>query len=97
MNKIYEGIDALIGNTPLIRLAKTEAAISAEAMLLAKLESFNPAGSAKDRVAMAILNRLQTDGCLTPGSVIIEPTSGNTGIALAALSASPRRADIARS
>jgi cysteine synthase A len=87
MNKIYEGIDALIGNTPLIRLARTEAAISAEAMLLAKLESFNPAGSAKDRVAMAILNRLQTDGCLTPGSVIIEPTSGNTGIGLAALAA----------
>ena len=87
MNKIYEGIDALIGNTPLIRLARTEAAINAEAMLLAKLESFNPAGSAKDRVAMAILNRLQTDGCLPPGSVIIEPTSGNTGIGLAALAA----------
>ena len=87
MNKIYENIDELIGKTPLLHLARTEKAEGLGATLLAKLEAYNPAGSAKDRVAKAILDAFERDGLLTKDSVIIEPTSGNTGIALAALSA----------
>ena len=88
MAKIYEGIDELVGKTPLIRLKRIEEKYGACARIVAKLEYFNPAGSAKDRVAMAILNKAESDGILTKDSVVIEPTSGNTGIGLAAICAS---------
>ena len=88
MAKIYEGIDELVGKTPLIRLKRIEEKYGARARIVAKLEYFNPAGSAKDRVAMAILNKAESDGILTKDSVVIEPTSGNTGIGLAAICAS---------
>lgn len=87
MAKIYGGIDELVGNTPLIRLSAIEKKYSLGARLLAKLEMFNPAGSAKDRVAKYIFNDLKERGLLTKDSVIIEPTSGNTGIGIAALAA----------
>ena len=88
MAKIYEGIEELVGKTPLIRLKRIEEKYGACARIVAKLEYFNPAGSAKDRVAMAILNKAEADGILTKDSVVIEPTSGNTGIGLASLCAS---------
>lgn len=88
MAKIYEGIEELVGKTPLIRLKRIEEKYGACARIVAKLEYFNPAGSAKDRVAMAILNKAESDGILTKNSVVIEPTSGNTGIGLAAICAS---------
>jgi cysteine synthase A len=80
---IYTSADQLIGNTPLLELTHLEK----NARILAKLESFNPAGSVKDRVALAMINDAEKQGKLTPGSVIIEPTSGNTGIGLACVAA----------
>lgn len=84
---IYTSADQLIGRTPLLRLTHIEDAFGLKAKLVAKLECFNPAGSAKDRVAMAMINDAEDRGILKPGSVIIEPTSGNTGIGLASVGA----------
>ena len=84
---IYTSMEQLIGNTPLLQLTRIEKEYGLKARLLAKLESFNPGGSAKDRVAKAMLDDAEKKGLLTPGSVIIEPTSGNTGIGLAAVAA----------
>ena len=86
--KIYENITALTGKTPLVRLEKYEERINAKAKLIAKLEYFNPAGSVKDRVAKAMIEKAEKEGKLKPGALIIEPTSGNTGIGLAAVAAS---------
>ena len=86
--KIYEKITDLIGKTPILRLSNFSAEHNIETPILAKLEYFNPAGSVKDRVALAMLDDAQAKGLLTPNSVIIEPTSGNTGIGLAAVAAS---------
>ncbi len=88
MANIYTSIDQLIGRTPLLELTAIERSEQLEARLLAKLESFNPAGSVKDRVALAMIEDAESKGLLKPGSVIIEPTSGNTGIGLAAVAAS---------
>ncbi|WP_293008151.1 MULTISPECIES: cysteine synthase A [unclassified Oscillibacter] len=82
---VYEGIEDLIGHTPLVRLRRIEQEYGLDTVLLAKLESFNPAGSAKDRVAARIIAEAERAGRLTPGGTIIEPTSGNTGIGLAAV------------
>ena len=87
MSKIYNGATELIGNTPLVRLAHIEKKYNLEARLLAKLEYFNPSGSAKDRIAKEMIEDAEKKGILKPGSVIIEPTSGNTGIGLAAIAA----------
>lgn len=87
MARIYEGIMGLIGNTPLVELTHIEKKFGLEARLLAKLEYFNPAGSAKDRIAKEMIEQAEADGRLKPGSAIIEPTSGNTGIGLAAIAA----------
>ena len=86
--KIYEKITDLIGKTPILRLSNFSAEHNIETPILAKLEYFNPAGSVKDRVALAMLDDAQAKGLLTTDSVIIEPTSGNTGIGLAAVAAS---------
>lgn len=86
--KIYEKITELIGNTPLLRLVKTEKSENLSAQIYAKLEFFNPAGSVKDRIAFAMLDEAEKTGKLGPDTVIIEPTSGNTGIGLAAVAAS---------
>ncbi|MBO5735019.1 MAG: cysteine synthase A [Clostridia bacterium] len=85
---IYTSADALIGNTPLLRLEKTEKRLSLSASLYAKIESLNPAGSVKDRVAKAMIESAEAKGLLSPDTVIIEPTSGNTGIGLCAVGAS---------
>ena len=85
---IYQKITDLIGNTPLLELGNYEKKHGLEARLLAKLEYFNPAGSIKDRIAKAMLDDAEEKGLLKPGAVIIEPTSGNTGIGLAAVGAS---------
>lgn len=85
--RIYDGIEELIGGTPLLRLHRIEAQYGLDAALLAKLERCNPAGSAKDRVAARIIAEAERDGRLSPGGTIIEPTSGNTGIGLAAVGA----------
>ena len=85
MGKIYTSVDQLIGNTPLLELVCLEKSEKLQAKLYAKLEYLNPAGSAKDRVAKAMINDAEDRGLLTKGSVIIEPTSGNTGIGLAAV------------
>lgn len=85
--KIYQKITELIGNTPLLELEKIEHANQLEATILAKLEYFNPAGSVKDRIAKAMIDDAEAKGLLKPGSVIIEPTSGNTGIGLASVAA----------
>ncbi len=85
--KIYKTITDLIGNTPLLELANFEKAHQLEATILAKLEYFNPAGSVKDRIAKAMLDDAEARGLLQPESVIIEPTSGNTGIGLASVAA----------
>ena len=90
MSKIYTSADQLIGKTPLLELSHIEKAEKLEAKLLAKLEYFNPAGSVKDRIAKAILDDAEASGKLKPDSVIIEPTSGNTGIGLAAVAAAKR-------
>ncbi len=87
MSKIYTSAEQLIGSTPLLELTHMEKAEGLEARLLAKLEYFNPAGSVKDRVALAMINDAEAKGVLKPGSVIIEPTSGNTGIGLASVAA----------
>ncbi len=88
MSQIYTSIDQLIGNTPLLQLRATEQKQQLCARLLAKLEFFNPGGSAKDRVALAMIQDAENRGILKEGSVIIEPTSGNTGIGLACVAAS---------
>ena len=85
--KIYKKITELIGNTPLLELEKIEHANQLEATILAKLEYFNPAGSVKDRIAKAMIDDAEAKGLLKPGSVIIQPTSGNTGIGLASVAA----------
>ena len=87
MSKIYTSADQLIGHTPLLELAHIEAQENLPAKILAKLEYFNPAGSVKDRIAKAMIDDAEASGKLKPGSVIIEPTSGNTGIGLAAVAA----------
>ena len=88
MGRIYTSIDELIGNTPLLQLKNIEKKYGLQARLLAKLEYLNPAGSVKDRVAKAMIEQAEQSGKLTTDSVIIEPTSGNTGIGLAAVAAS---------
>lgn len=87
MAKIYKSAAELIGNTPLVEFANLEAAYGLDARILAKLEYFNPAGSVKDRVAFEIIKDAEEKGILKPGGTIIEPTSGNTGIGLAAIAA----------
>ena len=87
MSKIYTSADQLIGHTPLLELTHIENAENLEAKILAKLEYFNPAGSVKDRIARAMIDDAEATGKLQPGSVIIEPTSGNTGIGLASVAA----------
>lgn len=85
MSKIFTSVDQLIGKTPLLELTHIEKNLGLKAKVLAKLEYFNPAGSVKDRVAKAMIDDAQASGKLKPSSVIIEPTSGNTGIGLAAV------------
>ena len=87
MPKIYKSAEQLIGRTPLLELSNIEKELGTSAKLLGKLEYFNPAGSVKDRVAKAMLDDAERRGLLKPGSVIIEPTSGNTGIGLASVAA----------
>ena len=87
MSNIYTSADQLIGKTPLLELTRIEKAYHLQAKLLAKLECFNPAGSVKDRVAKAMIDDAEARGLLKPDSVIIEPTSGNTGIGLASVAA----------
>ena len=87
MSKIYTSADQLIGKTPLLELTHIEKEQQLEARILAKLEYFNPAGSVKDRVALAMIQDAEQRGVLKPNSVIIEPTSGNTGIGLASVAA----------
>ena len=87
MSKIYTSADQLIGKTPLLELVHIEQTEGLEAKILGKLEYFNPAGSVKDRIAKAMIDDAEQKGLLKPGSVIIEPTSGNTGIGLASVAA----------
>lgn len=87
MSKIYKSADELIGKTPILELTGIEKKYELEATILAKLEYFNPAGSVKDRIAKAMIDDAEQKGELKPGSVIIEPTSGNTGIGLASVAA----------
>lgn len=87
MANIYQGTLGLIGHTPLVELTHIEEKYNLEARLLAKVEYFNPAGSVKDRIAKEMIEQAEKDGKLKPGSTIIEPTSGNTGIGLAAIAA----------
>ena len=87
MSKIFTSADQLIGKTPLLELVHIEKAQGLEAKVLGKLEYFNPAGSVKDRIAKAMIDDAEAKGLLKPGSVIIEPTSGNTGIGLASVAA----------
>ena len=87
MAKIYTSAAQLIGKTPLLELTQIEKKLGLQARVLAKLECFNPSGSVKDRAARAMLDRAEAEGVLTPGATIIEPTSGNTGIGLAAVAA----------
>ena len=85
MANIYKGTLGLIGNTPLVEVTNIEKELGLEATVLVKLEYFNPAGSVKDRIAKAMIEDAESKGLLKEGSVIIEPTSGNTGIGLAAI------------
>lgn len=87
MAAIYTSADQLIGSTPLLELTRIEEELGLKARLIAKLEGFNPAGSVKDRIARAMIYDAEASGKLTPGSIIVEPTSGNTGIGLAAVAA----------
>lgn len=87
MSNIYTSANQLIGKTPLLELTHIEEKYNLKAKILAKLEYFNPAGSVKDRIAKAMIDEAETSGKLNPGSVIIEPTSGNTGIGLASVAA----------
>ncbi len=87
MSNIYTSADQLIGKTPLLELTNIEKALDIKAHIIAKLEYFNPAGSVKDRIAKAMIDDAEKRGALKPGSVIIEPTSGNTGIGLASVAA----------
>ena len=87
MSKIYQTADRLIGKTPLLELTHIEKELGLQAKLVAKLEYFNPAGSVKDRIAKAMIEDAENKGILKPGSVLIEPTSGNTGIGLASVAA----------
>ena len=87
MSKIYTSADQLIGKTPLLELTHIEKELNLQAKILAKLEYFNPAGSVKDRIAKKMIDDAEASGKLKPGSVIIEPTSGNTGIGLASVAA----------
>ncbi|MBQ8072880.1 MAG: cysteine synthase A [Clostridia bacterium] len=87
MGRIYQGTLGLIGHTPLVEVANVEKKLALEATVLTKLEYFNPAGSVKDRIAKAMIEDAEAKGLLREGSVIIEPTSGNTGIGLAAIAA----------
>ncbi len=87
MSKIYTNVTELIGSTPLLEAKNFSAANNLKARLLVKLEYFNPAGSVKDRIAKAMIDRAEAEGKLKPNSVIIEPTSGNTGIGLASVAA----------
>ena len=91
MSKIYTSADQLIGKTPLLELAHIEKDLDLKAKILAKLEYFNPAGSVKDRIAKKMIDDAEASGKLKPGSVIIEPTSGNTGIGLASVAATVKR------
>lgn len=88
MAKVYKGIQELIGNTPLVEAVNLEKKLGLKATLLLKLEYFNPAGSVKDRIALAMVEDAEAKGALKPGATIIEPTSGNTGVGLAFVSAS---------
>lgn len=88
MGRIYTSADQLIGKTPLMQLCHLERELGLEARILAKLEYFNPAGSVKDRVAKIMIDQAEQSGALQPGGVMIEPTSGNTGIGLASVAAS---------
>ena len=85
MANIYKGTIGLIGNTPLVEVGNVEKELGLEATVLVKLEYFNPAGSVKDRIAKAMIEDAEEKGLLKEGSVIIEPTSGNTGIGLASI------------
>ena len=85
--RVYESILETIGNTPLVRVGKLAAEMGCKAEVLAKLDFFNPVGSVKDRIAVSMLEAMEADGTIGPGSVIVEPTSGNTGIALAVVCA----------
>ena len=85
MGKIYKNAAELVGNTPLLEVGNIEKELGLEAKVLVKLEYFNPAGSAKDRIALSMIEDAEEKGVLKPGAVIIEPTSGNTGIGLASL------------
>lgn len=87
MGNVYKTADQLIGKTPLLELTHIEKELNLKARILAKLEYYNPAGSVKDRVAKAMIEEAENSGKLTPDSVIIEPTSGNTGIGLASVAA----------
>lgn len=87
MANIFTSADQLIGKTPLLELTHIEKELNLKAKILAKLEYFNPAGSVKDRIAKAMIDDAEATGKLKPGSVIIEPTSGNTGIGLASVAA----------
>ncbi|MBR6290245.1 MAG: pyridoxal-phosphate dependent enzyme, partial [Clostridia bacterium] len=87
MSNIYTSADQLIGRTPLLELTHIEKEYGLKAKIVAKLEYFNPAGSVKDRIAKAMIDEAEASGKLKPGSVIIEPTSGNTGIGLASVAA----------
>ncbi len=87
MSAIYKTADQLVGGTPLLELTHLEKELGLKARILAKLEYFNPAGSVKDRIAKAMIDEAEASGRLRPGSVIIEPTSGNTGIGLASIAA----------
>ena len=87
MSRIYQSAEQLIGGTPLLELVNIEKKLGLKARILAKLESFNPAGSVKDRVGLAMIDDAEEKGILKPGATIIEPTSGNTGIGLALVAA----------
>ena len=86
--KIYESMTELIGNTPLVELKNIEKEKGLKARVLVKVEAFNPGGSAKDRIANAMIKKAEEQGVLKPGGTIIEPTSGNTGVGLAWIGAS---------